>query len=79
MSARPARTAQGALRELLGAMSDRQLALAAREIGVSRATLTAFASGRSTLPDFSLKRLGEHLYAGRYFVKQEETEHGARV
>jgi hypothetical protein len=72
MSARPARTAQDALREMLASMNDRQFILAAKASGVSLATLRAFADGRSTLPSHSLHRLGEHIYAGRYFQKREE-------
>jgi hypothetical protein len=72
MSVRPARTAQSALRDSVASMNDRQLAQAASAIGVSRATLTSFASGRSSLPEHCLQRLGEHLYRGAYFVKREE-------
>jgi hypothetical protein len=68
----PARSAQSALREIVASMSPTQLAYAASVIGVSRATLVAFAEGRSTLPDFSLARLGEHVFAGRFLIKQEE-------
>jgi hypothetical protein len=59
------------LRETVAAMSDRQLVLAAGAIGVSRATLGAFCEGRSSLPEHSMKRLGEHVFAGRYLVKRE--------
>lgn len=66
------RSAHSALRDSVASMNAMQLALAASAIGVSRASLVAFAEGRTTLPDFSLKRLGEHLYTGRYFIKREE-------
>ena len=72
MSARPARTAQGALREMVAAMSDRQLGRAAWEGGIPCRTLVAFAEGRSGLPSHSLQRLGEHLFTGRFFIKREE-------
>jgi hypothetical protein len=66
------RTAHSALRESVAAMSDRQIALAAREIGVSKATLAAYAEGRSSLPEHSLQRLGAHVFTGRFFIKREE-------
>jgi plasmid maintenance system antidote protein VapI len=72
MSARPARSVQSVLRESVAAMSDRQIGLAATEIGVSRATLTAFAEGRSSLPDHCLHRLAERLYKGAYLIKWEQ-------
>jgi hypothetical protein len=68
MSARPARTAQSALRISVASMNDRQISRVASEIGISRATLVAFAEGRS-LPSHSLQRLGEFLYRGAYLVK----------
>lgn len=72
MSARPARTAESALREMLGAMNVGQFGAAAKASGVSLATLRAFCDGRSTLPSHTLQRVGEHIYAGRYFQKREE-------
>jgi hypothetical protein len=69
MSARPARSAQSVLRESVASMSSMQLAVAAREIGVSRSTLVAFGEARSSLPDHCLQRLATHIFAGRYFVK----------
>jgi hypothetical protein len=69
MSARPARTAEGALRDSIAAMNSRQLGLAAREIGVSRATMAAFAEGRTALPTHTLQRLGAYIYRGAYFQK----------
>ena len=63
MSARPARTAQDALREMIGAMNSSQLAVAAKSAGVSLSSLRSFAEGRSGLPSHCLHRLGEHLFA----------------
>jgi hypothetical protein len=51
MTARPARTAQGALREMLGAMNMHQLAQAASAAGIPRAQLIAFAEGRAALSE----------------------------
>jgi len=53
-------------------MNERQLALAASSIGVSRPTLVAFAEGRSSLPARSLHQLGVHIFCGRFFIKREE-------
>jgi hypothetical protein len=72
MSARPARSVQGALREAVASMSDRQLGLAAWESEIPRRTLVAFAEGRTALSDLGMRRLGEHLFGGRYFIKREE-------
>jgi hypothetical protein len=72
MTTRPARTAQDTLRETVASMNERQLALAASSIGVSRPTLVAFAEGRSSLPARSLHQLGVHIFCGRFFIKREE-------
>jgi hypothetical protein len=69
MSARVARTADGALREMLAAMNMRQMAQAASATGVSTATLRAYSDGRSTLPAHSMARLVHHCYSGKYFEK----------
>jgi hypothetical protein len=71
MSARAARTAQDMLRASVGSMNAMQLTLAAGAIGVSRATLTAFGEGRTSLPEHCVKRLGDHLYRRAYLVKRE--------
>ena len=72
MTTRPLRSAQNTLRESVAAMNTMQLAFAASAIGVSRASLVAFAEGRTTLPDFSLRRLGEHVFSGKFLIKREE-------
>jgi hypothetical protein len=69
------RTAQDSLRASVASMGERQIALAARAIGVSRSTLVAYAEGRSALPEHSLKRLGDHLYRGKFLIKVEEWSH----
>jgi hypothetical protein len=71
MSARSARSARDALRDSVAAMGSMQLTQAAGAIGVSRATLVAFGEGRSSLPEHSVKRLGDHLYRGAYLQKWE--------
>ena len=71
MSARP-RTADGALRDMLASMSMLQLANAANAAEISKPLLIAYMDGRTTLSDLSKRRLGDHLYTGRYFVKREE-------
>jgi hypothetical protein len=72
VSASPARTAQSTLRESVASMGDRQIALAARASGIPRSSLIAFAEGRSGLSELSMRRLGEHLFTGRYLIKREE-------
>jgi hypothetical protein len=69
MSAIPAPSAQKALGESVASMNDRQLALAASAIGISKPLLLAFAEGRTALSPLSLRRLGEHVYSGRYMEK----------
>jgi len=70
MTTRPARSAQDALRDSVAAMGSMQLTQAAGAIGVSRATLVAFGEGRSSLPEHSVKRLGDHLYRGAFLLKE---------
>jgi hypothetical protein len=71
MSERPARTADGSLREMLGSMNRYQFNAAAKACGVSVATLRAYCDGRSTLPAHTRQRVGDHVLCGRYFVKRE--------
>jgi hypothetical protein len=72
MSARPARTADGALREMLAAMNMLQLANAANAAGIPKSTLLAFIEGRTALSAPARQAIAHHVYAGRYFVKREE-------
>jgi hypothetical protein len=71
MRARPAISGQTALRHSVASMNSMQVALTAREIGVSKSTLVAFGEARLSLPDHCLQRLAQAVFAGRYFVKRE--------
>ena len=72
MSARLAISGQSALRISVASMNSMQLALAAREIGVSTSTLRAFAEARTSLPAHTVQRLAAHFYRGAYVIKRVE-------
>jgi hypothetical protein len=71
MSAR-VRPADNALRDSVASMGSMQLALTAREIGVSASTLKAYAEARTSLPSHTMQRLVDRLYRGAYLVKKRE-------
>ena len=72
MISSPTGSARNVLREMVAAMNERQITLAANKSEIARASLVAFAEGRSRLEEASVRRLADHLYRGAFFIKARE-------
>jgi hypothetical protein len=78
MSAIPAQRAQDVMRASLASMTGRQLAGVSYQAQIPRSVLVGFIHGEP-LSATALHRLGQAMLVRQHFIKQEETEHVARV